>query len=163
MNLTLSESDFDTIVEKINKLTTGLKTSINNIKSETEIPLASATNLYTSVFKELESDEVNPNEIDEHINETISLMHAHIKTNNELKSVSVVSQETLETNTQINKTLIGISLNLTKLNENSNLVEEVLNTNKVDLDYQMNTVDHENIKIKIKTLTWSNEHANEVG
>lgn len=163
MNLTLSESDFDTIVEKINKLTTGLKTSINNIKSETEIPLASATNLYTSVFKELESDEVNPNEIDDHINETISLMHAHIKTNNELKSVSVVSQETLETNTQINKTLIGISLNLTKLNENSNLVEEVLNTNKVDLDYQMNTVDHENIKIKIKTLTWSNEHANEVG
>lgn len=163
MNLTLSESDFDTIVEKINKLTTGLKTSINNIKSETEIPLASATNLYTSVFKELESDEVNPNEIDDHINETISLMHAHIKTNNELKSVSVVSQETLETNTQINKTLIGISLNLTKLNENSNLVEEVLNTNKVDLDYQMNANDHENIKIKIKTLTWSNEHANEVG
>jgi hypothetical protein len=162
LNLTLSESDFDTIVEKINKLTTGLNTSINNIKSETEIPLASATNLYTSAFKELESDEVNPNEIEDHINETISLMHTHIKTNNELKSVSVVSQETLETNTQINDTLIGISLNLTKLNENNNLVEEILNTNKVDLDYQMNTIDHENIKIKIKTLTWSNEHANEV-
>ena len=162
LNLTLSESDFDIIVEKTNKLTSDLKTSINKIKTETEMPLQSANKLKALVSKELEVDVVKPNEIDEHINETISLMHSHINTSNELKNNSALSQKTLETNSKINETLIGISLNLIKLNDNNNLVEEILSANNVNLNYEVNKNDIDNIKTKLKTSKWNNDNADQV-